>query len=128
MKKRLLCLLLCLAALPLSACGKSNAAVTAGATSSPAASAAPSEGIAAAAYSQLDAGHRAKVGDEKNRATVGTITLEKSMGALSDESYAGKEVWIVNFPSGTDSTKESGCVCVYLAKDTKKIVGYGYID
>jgi len=128
MKKRFLCLLLCLAALPLSACGKPNADVTASAASSPAASADPSEGIAAAAYSQLDEGRRAAVGDEKNRATVGTVTLEKGMGALSDERYAGKEVWIVNFPGGTDDAKKPACVCVYLAKDTKKLVGYGYID
>lgn len=54
------------------------------------------------------------------------ITLNENMGIINDESYIGKEVYIIDLP--TKSLSEPCNMIVYASLDDYKIIGYGFLD
>jgi hypothetical protein len=59
--------------------------------------------------------------------SVGKVTLNANMGNISDESYIGKEVYIISFttkkPNPTINT-----IGVYASLEDYKIIGVGNVD
>ena len=73
--------------------------------------------------------------EEKKEHIVGTgkeasiqqITLREEMGMIKDNSFIGKEVYLVDFPSDEDNLTLGG-IGVYADMKTHKIIGFGYSD
>lgn len=58
---------------------------------------------------------------------VHTIVLKEGMGILSDNSYLGKEVYLVEFID-YESKSILNNLIIYVSIDNEEIIGYGYID
>jgi len=54
------------------------------------------------------------------------ITLTEIMGNISDKSYIGKEVYLIDFP--TKSISEPNNMIVYASLDDYKFIDYGLVD
>jgi len=59
--------------------------------------------------------------------SVGKVTLTASMGNLSDESYIGKEVYIVSFTTKNPNPIRN-TIGVYASLEDYKIIGVGNED
>ena len=78
---------------------------------------------------------RKQLTEEKKEHIVGTgkeasiqqITLREEMGMIKDNSFIGKEVYLVDFPSDEDNLTLGG-IGVYADMKTHKIIGFGYSD
>jgi hypothetical protein len=57
-------------------------------------------------------------------ATVRKIVLKETMGNIKDNSYIGKQVYIVDYPSNDNPSL--GGVAVYADEKSFKLIGYGY--
>jgi len=78
------------------------------------------------AYNQLTSNDKARIADTWKDSKLSKITLKEGMGIITDKSFLGKEVYLVDFP-----TKDLGVqsnMIVYLSIDNKKLLGYGYVD
>ena len=78
------------------------------------------------AYNQLTSNDKARITGTWKDSKLYKITLKEGMGIITEKSYLGKEVYLVDFP-----TKDLGVqsnMIVYLSIDNKKLLGYGYID
>ncbi|GFZ33732.1 hypothetical protein CSC2_42580 [Clostridium zeae] len=55
------------------------------------------------------------------------VKLSLNMVMFSDESYIGKEVYLVDFP-GKDKTMLHNNIIVFISMDNYKFIGYGLVD
>jgi len=84
------------------------------------------EDIREVAYNQLNLNDKGRIEGTWKDSRLSKITLKEGMGIITDKSYFGKEVYLVDFP-----TKDLGVqsnMIVYLSIDTKRLLGYGYVD
>ena len=54
------------------------------------------------------------------------ITLISTMGIINDNTYIGKEVYLIDFP--TKSIAMPNNMIVYASLDNYKVIGYGYVE
>ncbi|AGF58216.1 hypothetical protein B0P06_003471 [Clostridium saccharoperbutylacetonicum] len=78
------------------------------------------------AFNQLTSQEKNSIKGSWQNGQISEITLSESMGRITDKSYVGKEVYIVNFPTNAESKPNN--ILVYIGKDNYTIVGYGYVD
>jgi hypothetical protein len=75
------------------------------------------------AYNQLPSRDKEKIKGTWEDSRLSKITLEEGMGVVSDKSYIGKEVYLVDFPIETKAIPNN--MVVYLSTDTNNFLGYG---
>lgn len=78
------------------------------------------------AFNQLISKDKERIDGTWKDSKLSKITLKEGMGNITDKSYIGKEVYLIDFP--TQSKSEPNNMIVYLSIDSKKLLGYGYID
>lgn len=80
-----------------------------------------------AVWEQFDSETKEFIKGTWRNGSLGKVTLNANMGNLSDESYIGKEVYIVSFttknPNPTINT-----IGVYASLEDYKIIGAGNVD
>lgn len=81
--------------------------------------------IRAMAFDQLYVRYKESIGDCAD-GKVSKVILKETMGEISDKSYIGKEVYLIEFPVKNGGTQNS--VIVYLNLDTYRLIGYIYTD
>lgn len=59
-------------------------------------------------------------------ANVQKLTLRETMGNITDKTFIGKEVYLVNFPSNDNPSL--GGVGVYADIKSHRVIGFGYRD
>ena len=79
-----------------------------------------------AVWSQLTSNDQERIKGKWQDSTLQKITLHEFMGKINDKSYIGKEVYLVDFK--TNSNSISNNMGVYASCDHYKIIGYGYVD
>ncbi|MDD7796157.1 hypothetical protein [Clostridium sp. 'White wine YQ'] len=88
--------------------------------------AANSQDIRETAYNQLPSRDKEKINGTWKDSRLTKITLNEGMGIISDKSYIGKEVYLVDFPIKTKAIPNN--MVVYLSTDTNKFLGYGLVE
>jgi len=78
------------------------------------------------AYNQLTPRDKERISGTWKDSKLSKITLKESMGNITDKSYIGKEVYLVDFPTQSESMPNN--MVVYLSIDSNKLLGYGLID
>ncbi|UNL87051.1 hypothetical protein [Priestia koreensis] len=59
-------------------------------------------------------------------ASVKKVVFQKSMGSITDKSFIGKEVYMIDYPA--NDSLLLGDVGVFADVKSFKIIGYGYRD
>lgn len=78
-------------------------------------------------WQQLSAEDKNRIDGSWNDGKVSKISLRKDMMQLvDDQSYAGKEVYIIDFPT-TDISRPNN-ILVYADVKTLHVIGYGLVD
>jgi len=77
------------------------------------------------AYNQLSTSNQERIQGTWQDAKLSDITLRKEMGNINDDSYIGKEVYLVDFSAEVYTTNN---IIVYIGKDNYNLIGYGYVD
>ncbi|WP_238883474.1 hypothetical protein [Clostridium sp. YIM B02551] len=85
-----------------------------------------SQDIRETAYNQLPSRDKEKIDGTWEDSRLDKITLKEGMGIISDKSYIGKEVYLVDFPIKTKAIPNN--MIVYLSTDTNKFLGYGLVE
>jgi len=75
-------------------------------------------------WNQLTENHKKHIQGTWKDASYQKIILRETMGNITDKTFIGKEVFIVDFPSNDNPTL--GGVTVYADLKTHKLIGYGY--
>ncbi len=78
------------------------------------------------AYHELSSKDKERIAGTWKDSKFSKITLREGMGNISDKSYIGKEVYLIDFP--TKSKSKPNNIIVYIAMDSYKLLGYGYLD
>ncbi|AGX44385.1 putative cell wall binding repeat protein [Clostridium saccharobutylicum] len=78
------------------------------------------------AYNQLTSKEKKSIKGTWKDGTITKMTLQESMGNISDKSYVGKEVYSISFPMNVKFIPNE--ICVLVGIDSYKIIGYGYLD
>jgi len=78
------------------------------------------------AYNQLTLEDKERVSETWKDSKLSKITLHERMGRINNISYIGKVVYIIDFPTKSNSMPSN--MIVYLAIDNNKLIGYGYVD
>lgn len=78
------------------------------------------------AYNQLTSEDKERVSETWKDSKLSKITLHERMGRINNISYIGKEVYLIDFPTKSNSMPSN--MIVYLAIDNNKLIGYGYVD
>lgn len=78
------------------------------------------------AYNQLDSRVKDIIAGTCKDSKLSIITLEEEMGNITDKSYIGKEVYLIEFH--TILKQEPNNKIVYLSMDNHKLLGYGYVE
>jgi len=78
------------------------------------------------AYNQLTSEDKKRVSETWKDSKLSKITLHERMGKINNISYIGKEVYLIDFPTKSNSMPSN--MIVYLAIDNNKLIGYGYVD
>lgn len=78
------------------------------------------------AFNQLTQNDRKRIAGTWKDGKLSKVTLKEGMGSISDKSYIGKEVYLIDFP--TKSISKPNNMIVYLGADSNKLIGYGYVD
>ena len=78
------------------------------------------------AFNQLTVNDKDRISGAWNDSKLSKITLKEGMGNINDKSYIGKEVYLIDF--ATKDTIMPNNMIVYLTKDSKKLLGYGYVQ
>lgn len=81
--------------------------------------------IKAMAFDQLYEKYKYSIGDSAD-GKVSKVVLKETMGNISDKSYFGKEVYLVEFPIKNGGAQKS--VIVYRNLDNYRLIGYGFTD
>lgn len=84
------------------------------------------EEIITTVYEQLTDVEKAMLKDNGKDAQVYKIILRKDLGRINDESYIGKEVYLIDFPGEGLSIPNNKIV--FASMEEYKILGYGYVD
>lgn len=84
------------------------------------------EDIREIAYKQLTVSDKDKIVGSWQDAKSYKITLKEGMGIISDKSYIGKEVYLIDFQIKTKTLPNN--MIVYLSIDNYKLLGYGIVD
>ncbi|MFL0266781.1 hypothetical protein [Candidatus Clostridium radicumherbarum] len=77
-------------------------------------------------WNQLNAQEKEHIKGTWNDFKVSKITLTENMGRISDKSYIGKEVYLIDFT--IDSMAIPNNRIVYASLDDYKLIGYGLVD
>ena len=77
------------------------------------------------AYNQLSTSNQERIQGTWQDAKLSDITLRKEMGNINDDSYIGKDVYLVDFSAEVYTTNN---IIVYIGTDNYKLIGYGYVD
>lgn len=85
-----------------------------------------SQDIREIAYNQLPSKDKEKINGTWKDSRLSKITLKEGMGIISDKSYIGKEVYLVDFPIKTNAIPNN--MIVYLSTDTNNFLGYGLVE
>ncbi|WP_226669625.1 hypothetical protein [Metabacillus litoralis] len=75
-------------------------------------------------WNQLTENHKKHIQGTWKDASYQKIILRETMGNITDKTFIGKEVFILDFPSKDNPTL--GGVTVYADLKTHKLIGYGY--
>lgn len=78
------------------------------------------------AFNQLTQNDKKRISGNWKDGKLSKVTLKEGMGSISDKSYIGKEVYLIDFP--TKSISKPNNMIVYLGTDSSKLIGYGYVD
>lgn len=78
------------------------------------------------AYNQLTSGNKERIAGTWKDSKLSKITLREGMGNITDKSYMGKEVYLVDFPTESNSIPNN--MIVYLSIDSNKLLGYGFVE
>ena len=78
------------------------------------------------AYNQLTSKDKERVAGNWKDSKLSKITLKKGIGNITDNSYIGKEVYLIDFTTKELSLNNN--IIVFLGMDNNKLIGYGYID
>lgn len=78
------------------------------------------------AYNQLTSGDKERIARTWKDSKLSKITLREGMGNITDKSYMGKEVYLVDFPTESNSIPNN--IIVYLSIDSNKLLGYGFVE
>lgn len=78
------------------------------------------------AYNQLTSGDKERIARTWKDSKLSKITLREGMGNITDKSYMGKEVYLVDFPTKSNSIPNN--MIVYLSIDSNKLLGYGFVE
>ncbi|SHI99705.1 hypothetical protein SAMN05444401_2029 [Clostridium amylolyticum] len=78
------------------------------------------------AYNQLTSGDKERIARTWKDSKLSKITLREGMGNITDKSYMGKEVYLVDFPTESNSIPNN--MIVYLSIDSNKLLGYGFVE
>lgn len=78
------------------------------------------------AYTQLTSGNKERIAGTWKDSKLSKITLREGMGNITDKSYMGKEVYLVDFPTESNSIPNN--MIVYLSIDSNKLLGYGFVE
>lgn len=78
------------------------------------------------AYNQLTSGNKERIARTWKDSKLSKITLREGMGNITDKSYMGKEVYLVDFPTESNSIPNN--MIVYLSIDSNKLLGYGFVE
>ncbi len=78
------------------------------------------------AYNQLTSGNKERIAGTWKDSKLSKITLREGMGNITDKSYLGKEVYLVDFPTESNSIPNN--MIVYLSIDSNKLLGYGFVE
>lgn len=84
------------------------------------------EDIREIAYNQLSLEDKNRLKGNWKDGTVSKVEFKIEMGNITDHSYIGEEVYMIDFP--THSTGIPNNMIFFLTIDTNKLIGYGYID
>jgi hypothetical protein len=78
------------------------------------------------AFNQLSSKDKDRVLRSWENSKVSKITLKENMGNINDNSYIGKEVYLIDIP--TQSISIPNNMIVYVSMDNHKLLGYGYVE
>lgn len=79
------------------------------------------------AYNQLTSNDKERIAGTWKDSKLSKITLKKEdKGSITDKSYVGKEVYLIDFP--TKNISKPNNMIVFLSIDTNKLLGYGLVD
>jgi len=77
-------------------------------------------------YNQLTSKDKQRALETWKDSKLSKITLHEGMGRINNISYIGKEVYLIDFPTKSNSMPSN--MIVYLSMDNHKLIGYGYAD
>ena len=77
-------------------------------------------------YNQLNKEMKEEINIVNGKTTINKIVLE-DMGDIFDESFIGKEVYIVEFTIKDEKVVPNNRI-VYVTPDEYKVIGYGCVD
>lgn len=78
------------------------------------------------AFNQLTSQAKKSINGTWKDGKLSKTTLADGMGNITDKSYIGKEVYIIDFPIEMHSTINE--ISVYIGIDNYKLIGYGLLD
>lgn len=78
------------------------------------------------AYNQLTKEDKERISGTWEDSTYSKITLKEGMGTTETDTYIGKEVYIIDFPTKDISLPNN--MIVYLEMDNNKLIGYGIVE
>lgn len=78
-------------------------------------------------YNQLNKEMKEEINIVNGKTKINKIVLEEDMGDIFDESFIGKEVYIVEFTIKDEKVVPNNRI-VYVTPDEYKVIGYGLVD
>lgn len=78
------------------------------------------------AFNQLTSEAKKSIKGTWQDGKLSKIILKEGMGNITDKSYIGKEVYIIDFPIEMHLTINE--ISVYIGMDNYKLIGYGLLD
>jgi len=78
------------------------------------------------AFNQLTSNDKDRVSGTWKDSKLSNLTLKEGMGNISDKSYIGREVYLVDFATKGGGVQSN--MIVYIGTDNNKLIGYGYVD
>lgn len=84
--------------------------------------------IRAAAYDQMNDDNKAAVLGNWKSAAIRTVNLRGPMGDITDLNYVGLDVYAVDFKRTDRQGVQPDNMVAFLAMDTGKLIGFGYVD
>jgi fructose-specific component phosphotransferase system IIB-like protein len=125
MKKLVLGMLITVLVLGLSSCGLRGKPAEEKQSTLPGA-VVPEVDIRKTVYDQMDQKDRDRMREGWEEAEVTTVILREGMALMSDASYIGKEVFVVDFRVKTMAIPDN--MIFYASKPDGRIVGIGLVD